>query len=179
MNLILSLFFISLLLLLFMPYSQTLIKFCMVLLPFSFSPYIKFMPSLNSITLFFTPAKAIAFAGVKNKVIEFNEGINLIYGENEKGKSTIQNFIRVWLYGMNNKRSKDIKNNDRIRFMPVDGDTIRGELYVTHNERTYIIIRSFGKTKKQDSSQIIDAETGEEIPDIPKNDPGKYFLNVN
>lgn len=121
----------------------------------------------------------IAFAGVKNKVIEFNEGINLIYGENEKGKSTIQNFIRVWLYGMNNKRSKDIKNNDRIRFMPVDGDTIKGELYVTHNERTYIIIRSFGKTKKQDSSQIIDAETGEEIPDIPKNDPGKYFLNVN
>ena len=51
----------------------------------------------------------IAFAGLKNKVIEFNEGINLIYGENEKGKSTIQNFIRVWLYGMNNKRSKDIK----------------------------------------------------------------------
>lgn len=121
----------------------------------------------------------IAFAGVKNKVIEFKEGINLIYGENEKGKSTIQNFIRVWLYGMNSKRSKDIKNNDRLRFMPVDGDSIRGELYIIHNGRKYIIIRTFGKTKKDDRSQIIDAETGEEILDIPKNDPGKYFLNVN
>ncbi|WP_418222836.1 AAA family ATPase [Clostridium isatidis] len=121
----------------------------------------------------------IAFAGIKNKVIDFKEGINLIYGENEKGKSTIQNFIRVWLYGMNSKRSKDIKNNDRLRFMPVDGDTIRGELYLNHNNRRYVIIRTFGKTKKEDLSQIIDAETGEEILDIPKNDPGKYFLNVN
>ena len=32
--------------------------------------------------------------------------------------------------------------------------------------------------QKQDSSQIIDAETGEEIPDIRKM-IGKYFLNVN
>ncbi|WP_051993157.1 ATP-binding protein [Clostridium sartagoforme] len=64
----------------------------------------------------------ISFAGLKNKILELEDGINIIYGENEKGKSTIQNFIRIWLYGMNSKRSKDIKNNDRIRFMPIDGE---------------------------------------------------------
>ena len=69
----------------------------------------------------------ISFAGLKDKEINFEEKINLIYGENEKGKSTIQNFIRVWLYGMNSKRTKDLKNNDRVRFAPVDGDKIRGE----------------------------------------------------
>lgn len=49
----------------------------------------------------------ISFAGLKDKIIELSDETNLIYGENEKGKSTIQNFIRIWLYGMNAKRSKD------------------------------------------------------------------------
>jgi DNA repair protein SbcC/Rad50 len=121
----------------------------------------------------------IAFAGIKNKVIEFTTGNNIVYGENEKGKSTIENFIRVFLYGMNSKRSKDIRSNDRLRFMPLDGDKIKGELYVTHKGRKYIIRRTFGETKKQDLSEIIDGETGEEILEISKEDPGKYFLNVN
>lgn len=121
----------------------------------------------------------ISFGGLKDKVIELTENVNLIYGENEKGKSTIQNFIRIWLYGMNSKRTKDIKSNDRLRFMPITGEKIRGELYITHNNRSYIISRSFGVTKKEDTSEIIDFETGEEILDIPKDEPGRYFFNVN
>ncbi|MCF0148821.1 MAG: AAA family ATPase, partial [Clostridium sp.] len=121
----------------------------------------------------------ISFAGLKDKEINFEEKINLIYGENEKGKSTIQNFIRVWLYGMNSKRTKDLKNNDRVRFAPIDGEKIRGELYVTHNNRKYIIKRSFGATKKEDTSEILDVESGEIIAEIPKDEPGRYFLNVN
>ena len=121
----------------------------------------------------------ISFAGIKNKVIEFDEKINIIYGENEKGKSSIENFIRIFLYGLNSKRTKDIKENDRLRFMPIDEDKIRGELYILHENRKYIIKRTFGKTKKEDSSEIIDAETGEEVKTIPKEEPGRYFLNVN
>ncbi|MBS5939456.1 ATP-binding protein [Clostridium sp.] len=121
----------------------------------------------------------ISFGGLKDKVIELTDNVNLIYGENEKGKSTIQNFIRIWLYGMNSKRTKDIKSNDRLRFMPITGEKIRGELYITHNNRSYIISRSFGATKKEDTSEIIDFETGEEILDIPKDEPGRYFFNVN
>ena len=121
----------------------------------------------------------ISFAGLKDKVIDLEDKVNLIYGENEKGKSTIQNFIRIWLYGMSSKRSKDLKSNDRVRFSPVDGDKIRGELHITHNDRKYVIRRSFGATRKDDLSEILDAETGEVIKDIPKDEPGKYFLNVN
>ena len=80
---------------------------------------------------------------------------------------------------MNSKRTKDLKNNDRVRFAPVDGDKIRGELYVTHNNRKYIIKRSFGATKKEDISEILDAESGEILTEIPKDEPGRYFLNVN
>lgn len=121
----------------------------------------------------------ISFAGLKDTVINLEDKINLIYGENEKGKSTIQNFIRIWLYGMSSKRTKDLKNNDRVRFAPIDGEKIRGELYVTHNNREYIIRRSFGSTKKEDTSEILDSETGESVTEIPKDEPGKYFFNVN
>lgn len=121
----------------------------------------------------------ISFAGIKNKVIEFDEKINLIYGENEKGKSSIENFIRVFLYGLNSKRTKDIKENDRLRFMPIDEDKIRGEIYISYQNRKYIIKRTFGKTKKEDKCEILDAETGEEVKEIPREEPGRYFLNVN
>ena len=49
----------------------------------------------------------IAFGGIKNKKINFNKGLNLIYGENEAGKSTIQAFIKVWLYVFSSYKGKD------------------------------------------------------------------------
>lgn len=121
----------------------------------------------------------IAFAGVNNKVIEFKRDVNVVYGENEAGKSTIQNFIKIWLYGMSVKRSKDLKSNERLKYSPVNGEKIRGELYIENNSREYIIKRSFGATKKEDTCEILDALTGEEIKDILKDNIGKYFLGVN
>lgn len=124
-------------------------------------------------------ANIVAFAGITNKTIEFSNGVNIIYGGNEAGKSTIQNFIKIWLFGMNSKRSKDIKNNDRLRFTPISGEKIKGQLYVEHLNRIYIIERSFGLSKKEDTSEVLDALTGEKIDWISKNEPGKYFLGVN
>lgn len=124
--------------------------------------------------------KIVSFAGISNKIIEFDNGINLVYGENEGGKSTIQNFIRVWLFGMSSKRSKDLKNNDRARFYPATGEKIAGELYIEDDGgREYIIRRTFGLSKRDDTSEIIDSLTGEEVFEISKNEPGRYFFNVN
>ncbi|WP_147590050.1 ATP-binding protein, partial [Clostridium polynesiense] len=36
-----------------------------------------------------------SFGKLKNKDLNLKPGINIIYGENEKGKSTIQGFIKV------------------------------------------------------------------------------------
>ena len=38
------------------------------------------------------------FAGLKNKTIEFNNGINVFYADNEAGKSTVSEFIKLMLY---------------------------------------------------------------------------------
>lgn len=121
----------------------------------------------------------ISFASLKNKVIDFYEGINLIYGENESGKSTIQSFIKIWLYGFSNSRGRELKSNERLKFMPASGEKIRGELYIIYNGKEYIINRTFGRTKKEDTSIIIDGLTGEEIKGISASEPGKYFLEIN
>lgn len=121
----------------------------------------------------------IAFAGVCNKIIEFERDINVVYGENEAGKSTIQNFIKIWLYGMSSKRSKDLKSNERLKYTPINGEKIRGELYIEKGGREYIIKRTFGASRKDDICELLDALTGEEIKDISSDEIGKYFLGVN
>ena len=121
----------------------------------------------------------IAFGGLKDKIISFDNGMNIVYGENEAGKSTIQAFIKIWLYGMSNYKGKDYKQNDRLKYTPSTGETISGELHVKFKNKDYIIRRTFGKSKKEDTSLVIDAITGEEINYISKEEPGKYFFNIN
>ena len=118
-----------------------------------------------------------SFGGIKEREINLNNGINLLYGENEKGKSTIQNFIRIWLYGFGSSRGG--KNNLRKKYMPFSGEKMQGELIVSHEDKDYIIKRSFGLTKKDDVSIIYDELTGEEVKDINKDELGSYFLGVN
>ena len=121
----------------------------------------------------------IVFGGLKDKIISFDKGMNIVYGENEAGKSTIQAFIKIWLYGMSNYKGKDYKQNERLKYMPTTGETISGELYVEFKSKDYIIRRTFGKSKKEDTSLVIDAITGEEVNYISKEEPGKYFFNIN
>lgn len=118
-----------------------------------------------------------SFGGINDKEIDFNNGINLIYGENEKGKSTIQSFIRIWLFGFGSTRGN--KNNLRKKYMPFSGEKMQGELVVSYKNKEYIIKRIFGLTKKDDVSTIYDGLTGEELKDINKEEPGTYFLGVN
>ena len=117
-----------------------------------------------------------AFAGLKEKKLDFGDGFNLIYGKNEKGKSTIENFIKIWLYGIDNSRGKF---NDRKKYSPLTGEKISGELVLEHEGKGYIIKRSFGVTKKDDTCEILDEITGETIEIENKNEPGKYFLDIN
>lgn len=118
-----------------------------------------------------------SFGGIENKIISFERGLNLVYGENEAGKSRVEAFIKVMLYGMTSKRGKN--EGDRKRYLPFKGGQIKGELVVEHKGIEYLIKRTFGTTKKEDTSEILDYLTGKEEKDINKEEPGKYFLGIN
>ena len=121
----------------------------------------------------------ISFGKFKNKTIELKHGINIIYGKNEAGKSTIQGFIKAMFYGMNSQK-KSIRENERKRYMPWSGEKMQGELiYEETDGNEYIIRRSFGNTRKEDQGEIIHCITGEKIRAINVIEPGKEILGLN
>lgn len=118
-----------------------------------------------------------SFGAIKNKKISLTEGINVIYGKNESGKSTTEGFISILLYGMNGGR-KNLKQNERKRFIPWKENTAQGEIHIKHGEDEIIIERTFGSTKKEDTINFINFLTGEKIKGITK-EPGRYFLDLS
>lgn len=89
--------------------------------------------------------KINSYGKLKNKDIKLDNGINIIYGENEKGKSTLLNFIVNSFYGTSrNKKGRDISDYDRYK--PWDVEEFSGKLtYTLDNNKKYEIFREFSK----------------------------------
>ena len=89
--------------------------------------------------------KINGFGKLKNKEIELTDGINIIYGENEAGKSTMLKFISSMFYGASkNKNGKDISDFDKYK--PWETEEFSGKLrYTLDNDKTYEVYREFKK----------------------------------
>lgn len=119
-----------------------------------------------------------SFGKLKNKEIELKDGLNIIYGENESGKSTLQSFIKVMLYGVCNKKGKKTLS-DRAKYTPLGESSFSGELLIEENGEEILIDRSFGKTKKYDDGNILNNITGEKINKYSWQESGKDILNIS
>ena len=89
--------------------------------------------------------KINSYGKLKNKDITLENGINIIYGENERGKSTLLNSIVNLLYGTSkNKKGKDISDYDK--FKPWDSEEFSGKIsYSLDNNDRFEVFREFGK----------------------------------
>jgi uncharacterized protein YhaN len=114
-----------------------------------------------------------AFGKLKDLNLDFKEGINIVYGDNEAGKSTVQALIKAMFYGMNSQK-KDLISNPRKRYIPWNSEYAYAKLYFKdEDENTYILERTFGNTKKEDKSVVINSVTGERVLHINEEAPGK------
>lgn len=86
------------------------------------------------------------FAGLSNKNIEFQKGLNVILGPNESGKSTIINGIHSTLFKDIRLRRNLSADKDFIhRYMPKpDGDFIDGKLVISLEGRKYELGKEWG-----------------------------------
>ena len=82
---------------------------------------------------------------LKNKEIELKNKINIIYGKNESGKSTLFHFIKNIFYGISkNKNGKEI--SDYEKYLPWTGEEFSGKIkYSMQDGKTYEIFRDFHK----------------------------------
>ena len=89
--------------------------------------------------------KINSFGNIQNKEIELTKGINLVYGKNESGKSTLLNFITHMFYGISkNKRGKVISDYDK--YLPWNTEEFSGKIkYELDAGETFEVFRNFKK----------------------------------
>jgi len=89
--------------------------------------------------------KVNGFGKLKNKQVELKDGINIIYGENESGKSSMLKFISSMFYGASkNKNGKEISDFDKYK--PWNIEEFSGKIdYTLDNGENFEVFREFKK----------------------------------
>ena len=93
--------------------------------------------------------KINSYGKIQDQEIKFDKNINIIYGKNESGKSTILNFISNMLYGISkNKNGKEY--SDFEKYKPWNSEDFSGKIeYALDDGKTFEVFRDFKKKNPQ------------------------------
>jgi DNA repair exonuclease SbcCD ATPase subunit len=120
------------------------------------------------------------FGRFLNFDLELGPGLNLIYGLNEAGKTTLLKFILGMLYGFKKSGGQGKEyTEDQERFKPWAGDEYRGTMvYQLENGSTYRVERNFQPNRE--SIRIFDLSNGREVTrQFPRDRRGEVLFAVD
>ena len=101
------------------------------------------------------------FGKLQNRDFSFDPGLNVVYGQNEAGKSTLHTFIRGMLFGIEKQRGRASKNDLYSKYEPWEGSgTYEGYMRVESQGEIFRIERRF--VKKDQQLRIINETLGRE-----------------
>ena len=90
------------------------------------------------------------FGKFHDRQIDLDEGINLIHGENESGKSTIHTFIRGMLFGIERGRGRAAQNDTFSIYEPWGNPNYYSGIFkFKSGEKHFRIERNFDKYSKK------------------------------
>lgn len=126
----------------------------------------------------------IEFGALHDYTLEFNDGLNIIEGQNESGKSTILAFIRFMLYGFAG-RAGGTEPSDKERYLSWTGGRAVGSMTLsTADGRIWRIERegtvthtARGDSYSEKPVRIFDGQTGEMA--YRGQCPGELFLGLS
>ena len=101
------------------------------------------------------------FGKFNNKEIRLKKGLNLIYGANESGKTTVKEFIVGMLYGIDKTRGIGARLDNYELRKPVNGGGYSGKAYAVTDDKSYLLERNFLRTNK--NATLTEIETGKEV----------------
>lgn len=124
----------------------------------------------------------VNFGKFANKKINLSSGINIIYGENEKGKSTIHSFIDGIFYGFSKNNLKRRITDDLFEsYKPWNFDSYKGYIELVDKDR-FRINRDFNTQEVS----VFNLDTGLNLTNLPTfrkysriEQPGVYFFDLN
>lgn len=113
------------------------------------------------------------FGKLKNFTVAPTDGVNIIFGENESGKSTVMAFVKSMFYGMGN-------GEKRRQYEPWEGGQPGGSIeFETDDGKQYVLSRTFGATKAADRISLFNKSLGESVVIPSGQEPGVLVLGMN
>lgn len=107
------------------------------------------------------------FGKIHDRTLSFSPGINVLYGENESGKTTVHTFIKGMLYGMTRMRGKAARNDAYSSYEPWENPSVYGGImWFSHKGRNFRLMRNFSRANVQgellceDDGSLLDPEQG-------------------
>ena len=108
------------------------------------------------------------FGKFTDRHIQLDDGINILYGENESGKSTIHTFIRGMFYGMERGRGRAAVNDTYSIYEPWENSNFySGSLRFESGGKVFRIDRNFDRYSKkaelicEDDGELLSIEEGD------------------
>lgn len=122
-----------------------------------------------------------SFGKFLHKQVILKNGLNLVYGNNEAGKSTIHNFIEVMLYGFKDKNN-NYNESAYKRFRPWFYDQYLGSLTLEDDDKNidYIIKKDFLTKETEFLQKNRQTEEESRVKDCIENfEAGEYLLGID
>lgn len=119
-----------------------------------------------------------AFGGLENLEINFKPEMQIVYGINESGKTTIQNFIKAMFYGFG-KIGHSVETNARKKYSPWSGKTMGGYIIFSHHGITYRLVKRFAERKAQDQTRLSLEASGEPVNLKNPEQPGQELFQIS
>lgn len=118
------------------------------------------------------------FGKFSGKIVEFKPGFNIIFGNNEDGKSTLMSFIKLMFYGNSSSKSSDVSKNLRKKYLPWNGSPMSGSIEFESNGQSFRLHKDFKKTSSTDKTTVSNIDTGERVT-FPSNcEIGEEIFNM-
>lgn len=107
-------------------------------------------------------AKIYNFGKLQNRTLEFKPGINLIYGENESGKTTLHMFLKSMLFGMEKQKGRASIKDPYQKYEPWHASSYYcGALRFEVEGKPFYLERNFYSKEKKD--YLCNEADGEEM----------------
>lgn len=94
--------------------------------------------------------------------LRFYSGINVIYGENESGKSTMHHFLTGMMFGMEKQRGKSGRNDSYQQYEPWNSSSFyTGAMRFETGNKNFLLERNF--YHKEKTARLVSQQDGEEL----------------
>ncbi len=107
------------------------------------------------------------FGKLQPQTFELEDGIHIISGNNESGKSTLHAFIKAIFFDIERGRGRGAKNDGYHRHLPWEGGAYGGVIELEKEEELFSLSRRFDP--KSSSTRLVNLTSGKEIPPTGEN----------